>query len=135
MAGVNASSSKSIQRRRPHIVRTVVAGDSRTGKSSLIHAAAGYTVGTKVFENPVLPPYFDATPITLIDTSSRIVDTGKVDKQLKQADSVVLTYACDRPETLQNLTTIWLPRLRRLQVKVPVIVVGCKLDLQDENQQ
>ncbi|XP_045812650.1 mitochondrial Rho GTPase 1-like isoform X2 [Trifolium pratense] len=135
MAGVKASSSKSIQRRRPPIVRIVVAGDSQTGKSSLIHVAAGYKAGTRVFKNPVLPPYCDAIPIKLIDTSSRLEDKDIVDDELKQADSVVLTYACDRPQTLQNLTTIWLPHLCRLKVKVPVIVVGCKLDLQDENQQ
>ncbi|CAJ2647553.1 unnamed protein product [Trifolium pratense] len=121
-----ASSSKSL-------VRIVVAGDDRTGKSSLIRAVSGNKAGTKVFMDPVVPPYFDTVPPILIDTSSR-EDSDKVDKELKQADSVVLTYACDRPETLQNLSTSWLPRLRRLQLKVPVIVVGCKLDLQDENQ-
>ncbi|GAU42768.1 hypothetical protein TSUD_239310, partial [Trifolium subterraneum] len=129
------SSSKSIHQRRPAVVRVVVAGDSQTGKSSLIHAAAGYKIGTKVSQNPVLPPYCDAIPITLIDTSSRPKDKAIVDDELKHADSVVLTYACDRPETLQYLTTIWLPRLYRLKVKAPVIVVGCKLDLQDENHQ
>jgi hypothetical protein len=29
---------------------------------------------------------------------------------------VVLTYACDRPATLERLSTFWLPELRRLQV-------------------
>ncbi|KAK2425750.1 mitochondrial Rho GTPase [Trifolium repens] len=136
MAGVNSSSSKSIHRRRFAVVRIVVAGDSQTGQSSLIHAAAGYKAGTKVFGNLVLPPFCDNTiPIKLIDTSSLIEDTDKVDQALKKADSVVLTYACDRPQTFQNLSTLWLPRLRQLQVKVPVIVAGCKFDLVDENQQ
>jgi hypothetical protein len=72
MAGVNSSSSKSIHRRRFAVVRIVVAGDSQTGQSSLIHAAAGYKAGTKVFGNLVLPPFCDNTiPIKLIDTSSR----------------------------------------------------------------
>jgi Ras family protein T1 len=79
--------------------------------------------------------YPDHVPITIIDTSSRIEDTNRVAEELQRADTVVLTYACDRPETLENLSTFWLPHLRNLEVKVPVIVVGCRLDLRDENAQ
>ncbi|KAI3861214.1 hypothetical protein MKX03_016636, partial [Papaver bracteatum] len=49
-------------------------------------------------------------------------------QELKLADAVVLTYACDTPATLDGLSAFWLPELRNLEVKVPVIVVGCKLD-------
>lgn len=121
-------------------VRIVVAGDRGTGKSTLIVTAAAETFPTNV--PPVLPPtrlpedfYPDRIPVTIIDTSSRQEDSGKVGDELKRADAVVLTYACDKPESLDRLSTFWLPLLRRLEVKVPVIVVGCKLDLRDENQQ
>ncbi|XP_058002799.1 mitochondrial Rho GTPase 1 isoform X2 [Hevea brasiliensis] len=121
-------------------VRIVVAGDRGTGKSSLIVTAAADTFPANV--PPVLPPtrlpedfYPDRVPVTIIDTSSRVEDSGKVAEELKRADAVVLTYACDKPETLDRLSTFWLPELRRLEVKVPVIVVGCKLDLRDESQQ
>ncbi|XP_061351853.1 mitochondrial Rho GTPase 1-like [Gastrolobium bilobum] len=121
-------------------VRIVVAGDHGTGKSSLIITAAADNFPVNV--PPVLPPtrlpedlYPDRVPITIIDTSSRPEDSVKVAEELQRADTVVLTYACDRPETLENLSIFWLPHLRKLEVKVPVIVVGCKLDLRDENQQ
>ncbi|CAJ2628683.1 unnamed protein product [Trifolium pratense] len=121
-------------------VRIVVAGDKGTGKSSLISTASSDNFRPNVA--PVLPPttlavdlYPDHVPITIIDTSSRIEDTNKVAEELQRADTVVLTYACDRPETLENLSTFWLPHLRNLEVKVPVIVVGCRLDLRDENAQ
>uniref|UniRef100_A0A7N0UFM4 Mitochondrial Rho GTPase n=1 Tax=Kalanchoe fedtschenkoi TaxID=63787 RepID=A0A7N0UFM4_KALFE len=121
-------------------VRIVVAGEKGTGKSSLIVTAAADQFPTNV--PPLLPPtrlpedmYPDRVPITIIDTSSSPESKGKLAENLKRADAVVLTYACDRPETLDRLSTFWLPELRRLEVKVPVIVVGCKLDLRDDNQQ
>jgi mitochondrial Rho GTPase 1 len=116
------------------MVRIVVAGDSGTGKTSLIVTEAC----RKFQENlgPILlPSYCNFDSVTYIDTSSRIGDADKVAEELQLADSVILTYACDRTETLEDITTFWLPRLRKLQVKVPVIVAGCKLDMIDENQQ
>ncbi|XP_077241698.1 mitochondrial Rho GTPase 1-like [Tasmannia lanceolata] len=121
-------------------VRIVVIGDQGTGKSSLI-----VTVAAESFPDnapPVLPPtrlpsdfYPDRVPVTIIDTSSRPENRSKLAAECKLADAVVLTYGCDQLATLDRLSTFWLPELRRLEVKVPVIVVGCKLDLRDDNQQ
>ncbi|KAI8022728.1 Mitochondrial Rho GTPase 1 [Camellia lanceoleosa] len=119
-------------------VRIVVAGERGTGKSSLIVTAAADTFPTNA--PPVLPPtrlpddmYPDRVPVTIIDTSSSLENRGKLAEELKRADAVVLTYACDQAATLDRLSTFWLPELRRLEVKVPVIVVGCKLDLRDDH--
>ncbi|CAN1271072.1 Mitochondrial Rho GTPase 2 [Linum perenne] len=119
-------------------VRVVVAGDRFTGKSSLIAAAATESYPENVPH--VLPPthlpadfFPDRVPITIIDTSAALENRGKLVDELKRADVVVLTYACDQPLTLSRLSSFWLEELRRLEVKVPIIVVGCKLDLRDEN--
>ncbi|KAK1364780.1 Mitochondrial Rho GTPase [Heracleum sosnowskyi] len=118
-------------------VRIVVAGDKGTGKSSLIVTAVADTFPTNV--PPVLPPtslpvdiYPEKVPVTIIDTASSAETRGKLAEELKKADAVVLTYACDMPSTLDRISTFWLPELRRLEVRVPVIVVGCKLDSRDE---
>ncbi|KAI7992178.1 Mitochondrial Rho GTPase 2 [Camellia lanceoleosa] len=118
-------------------VRVAVVGDRGTGKSSLIAAAASENFPESV--PSVLPPtrlpsdfYPDGIPVTIIDTSSGLESRGKLAEELKRADAVVLTYACDQPVTLDHLSTFWLHELRRLEVKVPVIVVGCKLDLRDD---
>ncbi|XP_045812749.1 mitochondrial Rho GTPase 1-like [Trifolium pratense] len=133
------SYSRPVHPRRHTGVRIVVAGDKGTGKSCLIRTAASNKFRNKI--DSVLPPqrlpidlFPDIVPIRIIDTSSSVEDSDKVDEELKRANVVLLTYACDRPETLQNLTTFWLPHLRRLKVNVPVILVGCKLDLRDEDQ-
>jgi Ras family protein T1 len=42
----------------------------------------------------------------------------KLIAECQAADAVVLTYACDRPSTLERLSSFWLPELRRLQVIV-----------------
>ncbi|CAJ1969279.1 unnamed protein product [Sphenostylis stenocarpa] len=90
---------------------------------------------------PVLPPtrlphnlYPDAVPLTLIDTPSSLGKQGARNAELKRADAVVLTYACNEPLSFERLSTYWLPELQKLEVKAPVIVVGCKLDLRNENQ-
>ncbi|KAK1291505.1 Rac-like GTP-binding protein RAC13 [Acorus calamus] len=122
-------------------VRVVVLGDPGTGKSSLVVSVATETFSENV--PPVVPPtrlpadYFpDRVPITIVDTPSSKEMSPNLVAELKQADVVVLTYACDKPATLERLSTYWLPELRRMeQVEVPVIVVGCKLDLRDELQQ
>ncbi|EPS66187.1 hypothetical protein M569_08590, partial [Genlisea aurea] len=57
---------------------------------------------------------------------------GRVAEELKRADAVVLTYACDQPSTLNRLSSFWLYELRRLEISAPVIVVGCKLDRRTE---
>ncbi|KAF8401666.1 hypothetical protein HHK36_012612 [Tetracentron sinense] len=121
-------------------VRVVVVGDRGTGKSSLIMTVAAETFPGNV--PPVLPTtrlpadfYPDRVPLTIIDTSSSLENRGKLAEELRRADAVILTYSCDQPATLDRLSTFWLPELRRLEVKVPVIVVGCKLDLRDDQQQ
>ncbi|XP_044486643.1 mitochondrial Rho GTPase 2-like [Mangifera indica] len=119
-------------------VRVVVVGDRGTGKSSLISAVASESVPEKV--PPVHPPtrlpldfYPDCVPVTIIDTSSSLEHKGKLNEELKKADAVVLTYACNQPMSLSRLSSYWLPELRSLEVKVPIIVAGCKLDLRGEH--
>ncbi|KAL4202443.1 hypothetical protein AMTRI_Chr02g221090 [Amborella trichopoda] len=120
-------------------VRVVVIGDPGTGKSSLITSVATESFPESV--PPMLPPtrlpvdfYPDRVPLVIIDTSSRPEDRSRLASECRLADAVVLTYACDEPSTLDRLSTFWLPELRSLDVNVPVIVVGCKLDLRDDQQ-
>ncbi|OMO58970.1 EF hand associated, type-2 [Corchorus capsularis] len=104
-------------------VRVVVAGDQGTGKSSLIVTIATDDASPTNLP-PLLPPTRLPENITIIDTSSNPEDRGKLEHELKQADVIVLTYACDEPETFNRLTTFWIPKLRQLESKIPVIIAG-----------
>ncbi|XP_020541243.1 mitochondrial Rho GTPase 2 isoform X2 [Jatropha curcas] len=120
-------------------VRIVVAGDRFTGKSSLIAAVATDSFPEnvpRVLSPTRLPADFfpDRVPITIIDTSSAPENRGKLIDELKRADAVVLTYACDQPLTLSRLSSTWLEELRQLEIKAPIIVVGCKLDLRPDSE-
>ncbi|RAL54860.1 unnamed protein product [Cuscuta campestris] len=118
-------------------VRVVVVGDRATGKSSLIAAAASDSFPENV--QPVLPPtrlpgdlFAENVPVTIIDTSSSLESRGRLAEELKRADSVVLTYACDQPSSMNRLGSFWLQEFRRLEIKAPIVIVGCKLDKRGE---
>ncbi|KAL4395307.1 hypothetical protein HN51_023246 [Arachis hypogaea] len=126
-------------RRRIRELRIAVAGDASTGKSTLIAAMASGSYSESV--PPLLPPtrlphnlFNDSVPLILIDTPSSLDKQGTRNEELKQADAVVLTYDCEERATFERLSSYWLPELRRLEVKAPVVVVGCKLDLRDDSR-
>lgn len=41
---------------------------------------------------------------------------GARNEELKRADAVVLTYACDEPVSFERVITYWLPELQKLEV-------------------
>ncbi|EXB56335.1 Mitochondrial Rho GTPase 1 [Morus notabilis] len=47
-------------------------------------------------------------------------DSRKVAEELKRADAVVLTYACDQPQTLDRLSSFWLPKFVSLRSTGPI---------------
>ena len=51
--------------------------------------------------------------------------------QVRGADVIVLTYAADDDESLARVRTHWLPELRAAGAAVPVVLVGCRLDLRN----
>ncbi|CAI7930886.1 unnamed protein product [Closterium sp. NIES-54] len=102
-------------------IRVVVVGNKGTGKTSLIISCL-----TEAFPEepvPVLPPtryladsFSDKIPLLIVDTSSRREERGAVEAELRAADAVVITFACDDQASLNSVSSYWLPLLRQLQV-------------------
>ncbi|XP_071735693.1 mitochondrial Rho GTPase 1-like isoform X2 [Rutidosis leptorrhynchoides] len=137
MVGASSSSSSSAKSIPNTGVRIVVAGNCGTGKSSMIMTAAANFFPTNVPSvlSPITLPedmFPDRVPVTIIDTCHSEETIDEVVDELKRADAVVLTYAFDQPSSLDGLSTFWLPTLELLNVRVPVIVCGCKFDLMDK---
>ena len=56
--------------------------------------------------------------------TDRQEDKVKMEMECKKADAIVLTYACDRPQTLERLSSYWLPELRQLEVSTTGLAAG-----------
>ena len=54
-------------------------------------------------------------------------------QELLKADVVIVCYKCGDRDSLARVGTYWLPELRHMQVDKPVLLVGCKEDLVDNN--
>jgi Ras family protein T1 len=67
--------------------------------------------------------------VQIIDTSSREADQSEVDEEIQRADVMCIVYAVNDAASKASIRDNWLPRVRRLGVSVPIILVGNKVDL------
>lgn len=125
-------------------VKIAVIGDSQVGKSSLISTyASRHFPGEvpSVLTDCIIPA--EATSnnvcVTLMDSSSSPNDREVLKQKILLADSIIAVYDCSRQMTLENLSTKWLPLIKDLnqssEHSKPVIVVGAKMDLCDEEDE
>lgn len=61
-------------------------------------------------------PFFFIFIFISIFFSFSLEKQGERNEELKRADVVVLTYACDEPMSLTRLSTYWLCELQELEV-------------------
>lgn len=83
---------------------------------------------------PVLVVPKDVTPervhVSIIDTPGQQseVAVAKVDGEISTADVIVLVYDVSNEESTKRIPTYWLKRFRSKSMKVPIILVGNKID-------
>eukprot|EP00164_Ancoracysta_twista_P007244 GFYU01010250.1.p1 GENE.GFYU01010250.1~~GFYU01010250.1.p1 ORF type:complete len:655 (+),score=100.77 GFYU01010250.1:59-2023(+) len=115
----------------------VVVGDDQTGKSCLISSFINGTFPEQVqsrldeIELQVPEAFPDKVPLRLTDTSNDSSLVLERDNAIKKADVIIIVYAVDQPETLARVQSFWLPETRKQGCKVPVLLVGNKIDTRE----
>ena len=110
-----------------------LASVAKVGKSSIIHVLITATFDKEV--QSVLPVFVlpnNVAPkgvnLEIVDTPSAKDDIAEVAEVLQKADVVVLVYSLNNDESQTRIRTYWLKMLSHTGIKVPVILVGNKID-------
>lgn len=116
-----------------HPANVIAITTEKVGKTTIIEVLI-----TNRFEEvvlPVLPVVVvpeDATPdhvhVSIVDTPGGDGDIAKVDEGLSSADVVVLVYAVDNQSSIERVRSFWLDKFRAMELSVPIILVGNKID-------
>ncbi|KAJ2334745.1 ERMES complex Ca(2+)-binding regulatory GTPase gem1, partial [Coemansia sp. RSA 2673] len=108
------------------------------GKSTLVTALIKETFIVNVqavVPEVTIPPEVTPENVTthIIDTSSKGDDQEILETELRKANVVCIVYAVDDRTSFQRVHEHWLPLLRQQGINLPVILVGNKVDMRDED--
>uniref|UniRef100_A0A1B0GBV1 Mitochondrial Rho GTPase n=1 Tax=Glossina morsitans morsitans TaxID=37546 RepID=A0A1B0GBV1_GLOMM len=121
-------------------VRILLVGDQGVGKTSLI-----LSLVSEEFPEDVPPKAEEITipanvtpeqvPTNIVDYSSTEQSDDILKEEIVKAHVICIVYAIDDEDSLERITTHWLPRIRGAvgedQPQKPVVLVGNKVDLVD----
>jgi len=127
------SSARSIRK------KLVVVGDGECGKTSLLITFAKdefpETYDPTVFETYVADIEVDGRPVELAlwDTAGQEDYDRLRPLSYPDTDVVLMCFAINNPDSFDNVLEKWMPEVRHYCPTIPVVLVGCKRDLrQDE---
>ncbi|XP_035520602.1 rho-related GTP-binding protein RhoG-like [Morone saxatilis] len=121
-------------------VKCVVVGDKGVGKSYLLH-----TYINKIFPK-VYTPCFYGTYSTQVHVDGQTVslnlqDTGSSEEYdrlrllcYSQVSVFLICFSIASPESYENVKRKWHPEVKSHYPKVPILVVGTKSDLRDDEE-
>ncbi|KAG0287773.1 Rho GTPase, partial [Dissophora globulifera] len=90
-----------------------------------------------VFENFVTDVKIDGKPVQLAlwDTAGQEAYERLRPLSYTKAHVILIGYSVDTPDSLDNVTSKWIQEVQVYCPDTPVILVGMKKDLRDEEQQ
>jgi GTPase SAR1 family protein len=87
----------------------------------------------KIFRTVTISPDLYLLPnnnnTILVDSSSNKAHTQNTDAEIEKASVIVLVYDLTNHDCIKNMRTTWLPRIVKINEKVPIIICGNKMDL------
>lgn len=128
-------------------LKCLVVGDSGVGKTSLLSTYATRKYPTDhvptVFDNFIVPlashdnkksSYNNELEMTICDTSTQDGYTFMRQTMYPTSDVILICFAINRPQTLENVTKFWIPEIRKFQGprSAQIILVGTKCDLRNK---
>lgn len=115
-------------------------GDESVGKTSIIHFIVTDMFPKnvkKLFKTTTLDSdlFLLETSINtvLVDSSASKAHEQQTDMEIERANVIILVYDVNNFDCIKRLRTFWLPRIVKLNDKVPIILCGNKMDLRSSN--
>lgn len=119
-------------------VKTVLVGDGSVGKTCMV-----YSYAENKFPTDYVPTVFDTFTATVhVDGRPRtleLLDTaGQEDYERLRAlsyhetDVFILCYSIVHRPSLENIERRWAPEIKRVSPSSHMILVGCKMDLRND---
>lgn len=118
--------------------KLVIVGDGACGKTSLLSVfTLGYfpkDYNPTVFENFVTDVKIDGKPVQLAlwDTAGQEAYERLRPLSYTKAHVILIGYSVDTPDSLDNVTSKWIQEVQVHCPETPVILVGMKKDLRDD---
>jgi small GTP-binding protein len=116
--------------------KLVIVGDGACGKTSLL---CSFALGEfpkeyqpTIFENYVAEIRLDGKPVQLAlwDTAGQEEYERLRPLSYSKSHVILIAFAIDTPDSLDNVTVKWIEEVRSIcGPNIPVLLVGCKVDL------